>query len=119
MKRRQAALRLVRVRVTNMNPLKSGVPGDIFSVGNSEIGFIKKFVPYNCATGYHIPQIILDHLRERQYMTHYDVKIGNKTVTKNKLVPEMAIEVLPPLTAEEFQELKQRQLMAAGKSSDQ
>jgi len=30
------------------------------------------------------------------------------------LIPELAIEILPPLTTKELQELKQRQLMAGG-----
>jgi hypothetical protein len=114
MKRRQEALKLVRIRVTNMNPLKGNLKGDIFSVGNSQIGFIKKFVPYNVDAGWHVPQIILTHMQQKKYMTHYEVKIGNKKVKKHRLVPELAIEILPPLTAAELQELKQRQLMASG-----
>ena len=116
MKKRQEALRLVRIRVTNMNPLKSNMRGEIYSVGNSQIGFVKKFVPFNCDAGYHVPQIILTHMKEKKFMTHFEVKIGNKKIKKNKLVPELAIEILPPLTAEELQELKQRQLMAAAGS---
>ena len=116
MKRRQEALRLVRVRVTNMNPLKGNLKGDIFSVGNSQIGFIKKFVPYNAEAGWHVPQIILTHMQDKKYMSHYEVKIGNKKIKKHRLVPELAIEILPPLTVEELQELKQRQLMASGGS---
>lgn len=118
MKRRQQALKLVRVRVVNMNPLKAGIPGDIFSVGNSEIGFVKKFVPYNCDAGYHVPQIILDYMREKKFMSHYEVKVGNKKIKRNKLVPELAIEIMPPLTDEELMELKQRQLMASGQVTD-
>jgi hypothetical protein len=116
MKKRQEALRLVRVRVTNMNPLKSNMKGEIYSVGNSQIGFIKKFVPFNAEAGWHVPQIILTHMQEKKFMTHYEVKIGNKKIKKNKLVPELAIEILPPLTAEELHDLKQRQLMAAAGS---
>jgi len=114
MKRRQQALRLVRIRVTNMNPLKGNLKGEIFSVGNSQIGFIKKFVPYNAEAGWHVPQIILTHMQEKKYMTHFEVKVGNKKIKKHRLVPELAIEILPPLTAAELQELKQRQLMASG-----
>lgn len=114
MRKRQEALRLVRVRVTNMNPLKGNLKGEIFSVGNSQIGFIKKFVPYNAEAGWHVPQIILTHMQGKKYMTHFEVKVGNKKIKKHRLVPELAIEIMPPLTAAELQELKQRQLMAAG-----
>jgi hypothetical protein len=116
-KRKQDALRLVRIRVTNMNPLKGNLKGEIFSVGNSQLGFIKKFVPYNAEQGWHVPQIILSHMQEKKYMSHFEVKVGNKKIKKHRLVPELAIEILPPLTAQELQDLKQRQLMAAAGQS--
>ena len=114
MARRDKALKLVRVRVANMNPLNSNLKGDIFSAGNSELGMIKKFVPFNAEQGWHVPQIILDVIRNKKFMTHYEVKIGNKKIKRNKLVPEYSVEILPPLTPEELEALKQRQLMAEG-----
>lgn len=114
MARRDKALKLVRIRVANMNPLNSNLKGDIFSAGNSELGMIKKFVPFNAEQGWHVPQIILDVIRNKKFMTHYEVKIGNKKVKRNKLVPEYSVEILPPLTPEELEALKQRQLMAEG-----
>jgi len=114
MARKEEALKLVRVRITNMNPLKSVLKGEIISAGNGEIGFIKKFIPFNAEHGWHIPQIILNVLREKKFMTHFEVKVGNKRIKKNKLVAEYAIEILPPLTTKELNELKQRQLMAVG-----
>ena len=114
MARRDKALKLVRVRVANMNPLNSNLKGDIFSAGNAELGMIKKFVPFNAEQGWHVPQIILDVIRNKKFMTHYEVKVGNKKIKRNKLVPEYSIEILPPLTLEELEALKQRQLMAEG-----
>ena len=113
-KRRQDALRLVRVRIVNMNPIKNNLKGEIVSAGNAQIGFVKKFVPFNAEQGWHVPNILLTSLRNRKYMTHYEVKVGNKKIKKNKLVPEFSIEVLPPLTEKELELLKQRQIMAAG-----
>lgn len=113
-RKRKEALRLVRVRVTNMNPLKGNLKGDIFSVGNAQIGMVKKFVPYNAEQGWHVPQIILTHMQSKKYMTHYETKVGNKKIKRHRLVPELSIEILPPLTAKELEALKQRQLMAAG-----
>ena len=112
--RRNRALRLVRVRVTCMNPIKGNMSGDIFSAGNSEIGMIKKYVPFNAEQGWHIPQIILTMLQSKRFMTHYTTKINGKELKRNKLVPEYSIEILPPLTAKELDDLRQRQLMAAG-----
>jgi hypothetical protein len=110
---RREATKLVRVRVTNMNPLKSALKGEIFSVGNAQIGFIKKFVPFNAEQGWHIPQIILTHIQNKKFLTHYEANIGGKKIKKHRLVPEYAVEILPPLTAEELKDLAQRQLAAS------
>jgi hypothetical protein len=114
MKRKQEALKLVRVRVTCMNPIKGNVPGEIHSVGNAELGMVKKYIPFNVDQGWHIPNILLQSLKDKKYMSHYEVKIGNKKIKKNRLVPEFAIEIMPALTATELTELKQRQIMASG-----
>jgi hypothetical protein len=111
-KRKQDCLRLVRIRVACMNPVKANMKGDIFSVGNSEIGMIKKFVPFNAEQGWHVPNMILQEMRNKKFVSHYDVKIGNKVVTKNKLIPEYSIEILDPLTPEELKDLANRQLMS-------
>lgn len=114
MARRDKALRLVRVRVTNMNPIKGNLKGELLSAGNSEIGMVKRFIPFNTEQGWHVPQILLTLMQAKKFMSHYEVKIGNKRIKKNKLVPEYSIEIMEPLTAKELEELKQRQLMAAG-----
>jgi len=114
MERRNKALRLIRIRITSMNPLKNNMKGEIFSAGNSEIGMVKKYVPFNAEAGWHVPNIILNVIKNKKFMTHYEVKQGNKRIMRHKLVPEYAIEIMPPLTPKELQELKQRQLMAQG-----
>jgi hypothetical protein len=111
-KRKQAATRLVRIRVTNMNPIKGNIKGEVLSAGNAEIGFVKKMIPYNAENGWHVPQILLTVLRNKKFMSHYEQKIGNKRVKKHRLVPEYAIEVMEPLTGKEIEELKQRQIIA-------
>jgi len=114
MARRDKALQLVRVRVVSMNPTSSNLKGELVSSGNSELGMIKKFVPFNAEHGWHIPQILLKVLQNKKFMTFYEVKIGNKRIKRHKLVPEYSIEIMPPLTPEELDALKQRQLMAQG-----
>ena len=106
------ALQLVRVRVACMNPLKGNLKGDLFSVGNAQIGFTKKFVPFNTEQGWHVPAILLRQIQSKKYMTHYETKIGNKKIKKHRLVPEYSVEILPPLTAKELKDLAQRQTMA-------
>lgn len=105
--------RLVRIRLTCMNPAKAEWPGEIISVGNATVGSFSKFVPFNAEEGWHVPNIIYKALVDRQcqvFVTTTDSR-GNKT-RKGKLIREFAIEVLPDLTAEELHDLAQRQAMA-------
>lgn len=112
--RKKDALRLVRIRLTDMNPVNGNLKGVLMSAGNAKLGFVKKFIPFNAEHGWHVPNIIVQQLKTKKFMSHYEVKQGNKKIKKHKLVPQYAIEILPPLTAKELQELKQRQLMASG-----
>ena len=108
-------LKLVRVRITCMNPAKKEWEGEIFTVSNNAVGTVKRYVPYNNEDGWHVEQILLNQLRERQcqiFVTDKDSR-GNK-IRKGKLIREFAIEVLEPLTEEERHELAQRQAMAKG-----
>ena len=107
------ALKLIRIRLTCLNPAKKEWEGEIITVGNSLIGSVKKFVPFNADDGWHVPYVIYQQLKERQCQVFYtatDAR-GNK-VRKGKLIKEFAIEVLPPLTKEELDELARRQAMA-------
>lgn len=110
---KKEALELVRIRVTCMNPAKAEWEGEIFTVGNSAIGSVTKYVPFNADAGWHVPRIIYTQLAERQcqvFVTKTDSR-GNKS-RQGKLIKEFAIEVMPPLTPAELHELAQRQAMA-------
>lgn len=115
-KRRQMeAQRLVRIRLTCMNPAKKDWDGEIITVGNSTVGTIKKFVPFNAEEGWHVPHFIYEVLKARQCQIFVPVKTKNGvTVRQGKLIKEFAIEVLDPLTPAELRDLAQRQAMAAG-----
>lgn len=111
---RQEANRLVRIRVTCMNPVKKEWPGELLSVGSAFLGTFKKFVPFD-NTPYHVPQIILDFMLERKcssFYTETDSK-GNKT-RKSKLVDEFNIDLMTPLTFQEMKDLAQQQAMREG-----
>lgn len=110
---KKEASKLVRVRVTCMNPAKKEWEGEIFSVGNAVVGSFTKYVPFNIDEGWHIPQMIYQMIKDRECQIFYTItdSRGNKT-RKGKLVKEFSVEVLPPLTKEELHELAQRQAMS-------
>ena len=114
--RKSNAGKLVRVRVTCMNPAKKEWDGEIISVGSAKLGTFKKFVKFNAEDGWHIPHIIFEYLKEKKCSIFHTVtdQTGQK-VRKAKLVNEYSIEVLSPLTDAELKDLAQRQAMEAGK----
>jgi hypothetical protein len=112
---RRIAGRLIRIRTTCMNPNKKNWTGEILSVGSAKMGTFKKFVPFNSEEPYHVPYAIYQFMKERKCRIGTTVKMPNgQEVNRYKLVNEFSIEVLPPLTETELEELKQRQAMASG-----
>lgn len=106
------ANRLVRIRITCMNPNKKDSKGEIISVSNSLVGTFKKMIPFNLDEGYHVPHIIFQALKERMCQIWVNSPDGKNK--RAQLIREFAIEVLDPLTDNELKELAQRQLMASG-----
>ena len=107
------ATKLVRIRLTCMNPAKKEWDGQYFSVGNAVVGNLTKYVPFHADEGWHVPHLIYQDIVNRQcqvFVTAVDSR-GNKT-RRGKLIKEFSVEVLPPLTKEELQELAQRQAMS-------
>ena len=114
---KQEATKLIRIRLTCMNPAKKEWDGEIFTAGNSVIGSVKKFVPFNADDGWHVPYIILQMIQDRMcqiFVAATDSR-GNK-VRKGKMIREFAVEILDPLTKDELAELAARQ--AATKAID-
>ena len=110
---KREALKLVRIRTTCMNPAKKDWEGEIFTVGNTVIGSVKKFVPFNVDEGWHVPYCIYEMMRNRMCQVFVTGKSRNGVVTRQgKMIKEFAIEVLPQLTQEELDELARRQAMA-------
>lgn len=110
---KKEALALVRIRLTCMNPAKAEWEGEIFTIGNALIGSVKKFVPFNADDGWHVPNIILKQLQERQCQVFVSAKDARgNNVRRGKLIKEFAIEILPPLTKAELDELARRQAMS-------
>lgn len=114
---KQNAGKLVRCRITCMNPTKKNWTGEIISVGSAKVGTYKKFIPYNTDDPYHVPYIIYQYLKERQCRVGTTQRLPNgQEVNRYKLINEFAIELLEPLTQSEMKELAQRQAMASGTS---
>lgn len=112
---RRAASEQIRIRVTCMNPNKKDWPGEIFTVGNTAVGTLKKFVPFNAEDGWYVPRMILQVMQERQCQIFINGKSKNGIkIRESKLIKEFAIEILPNLTEVELKELARRQAMANG-----
>lgn len=108
---RKEALRLIRCRITCMNPNKRDWEGEVITVSNSFIGTERKYVPFNAEEGWHVPHIIFEQLQQRQCQVFYTKREAGTGAKKrmSKLIKEFAIEVLPPLTKNELQDLALRQ----------
>jgi hypothetical protein len=113
MRFRKEASALVRVRLTCMNPSKQKWEGEIFTVSNSVIGTMKKFIPFHAEEGWHIPQALLNMIQERHYQAPYTER-GSKgqEIRKYKMAKEFSIEILPNLTAGELKDLANQQAIA-------
>lgn len=110
-------MKLVRLRITNLDPKKKDLPGEVITTGNNILGTVRKFVPFGEVTenGYHVPNIIYKMLKARKFLNIRVIKDktgrGNDRVESN-WVPEFALEVLPQLTQQELNRLGQAQLSA-------
>ena len=112
-RKKREANELVRVRVTCMNPAKAEWEGEIFTAGNSLIGSLTKYVPFNNEEGWHIPRIIYNMMRDRMCQIFVNAKDSRGNTTRQgKLIKEFGIEVLPDLSTEELQDLAQRQALS-------
>lgn len=104
------AERLIRVRITCMNPVKSLWQGEIFTFGNDNMT-IKRMVPFERET--HVEQAILGIIEARKYRVPIRPKKGRST---NKmevvLVPEFSVERLGALHQEELKDLAAQQAAA-------
>lgn len=114
---RAKAMRLHRVRIHNLDPADSAIPGAIKTVFNKYVGKVSKYIPFGeeNETGYHVPEILLNSLKEEKYTMRKEVKqrgqvssFGVKTY-RTVLMPKFNIEYLPDLTAEEIYGLAQDQ----------
>lgn len=106
---RLEALKLVRVIITPMDATKKDYHGEIFTISNAVLPTIKRFVPFGVET--HIENILLDVIQDKQCLQMVDdAKAKIKGMKKKKVIRAYAIQTLPPLTAEQLEELRKSQL---------
>ena len=109
----KTATELVRVRITNLNPSKRDLPGEIFTVANDIVGDVKCFVPYDEAgQAWHLPAIIYENLKKRKFFDCKTREVKGKIIKTEAWVPEFNLELLPPLTQKELDELAAAQARA-------
>lgn len=105
-------MKLIRCSIRNNNPQKEGMHGEIITFANPIIGKVSKYVPWDEAgNSYHIPVCIYKILKRRKYLSvtsRVDRNTG-RMIVERVFKPEFTIEVLPPLTKEELEELKKQQ----------
>ena len=109
-------MRQVRVRITNMDPKKKDLPGEIWTVANEYLGTVRKFVPYGEQTddGFHIPYCLYRLLDSKRFLHIRDVKDRTTGVVRQDKVwaKEFSLDVLPTLTQGELDRLAAAQAAA-------
>jgi hypothetical protein len=110
---RKDANKLIRIVVTCMNPNKKDWPGEIITVSNAAIGTVKKYVPFGIEEGYHVPHVIYEQLKNREYQHFVKTPRGPGGIQgmKSVISPEFNIRILDPLTKEQLKELADRQAL--------
>lgn len=108
------ATKLIRVNVVCMNPNRKEWKGDIFTVSNSVVPTIKKYIKFNTEEGWHVPQMLLNSLREKRCQLFKTVTRNGVDIRQGYLVPEFSIEELPPLNEKQMEDLRKQQAMANG-----
>ena len=102
----QQAMKLTRVVVTPNDPAMVNYPGLIFTVGASGLNngrMVKKFVPFNNEEGWHVPQIILNQIKNAEMQKFKTVTRANgDKVLEPYFTKKFNVRILDPLTPEEL-----------------
>ncbi|SBT96853.2 hypothetical protein P3P1_78 [Pseudomonas aeruginosa] len=118
--RRMAAHRLIRCRITCHNPNKNDWDAEYFSIGNDEIGTIRRLVPFE--VDWHVPEALLNFIKSKQYQHFYTVTeqtpMGPQKVRRSKSVREFSVELLPQLSEDELESLRKQQAVNGSYKED-
>lgn len=110
---RAKALVLRRITIVNLDPQDAELSGAVITVMNKYTGRVSKFIPFGegSANGYHVPQIILNHLLSQKFVlrkANKSSQFGVKTY-QTTMVPKFSITILPDLSTDELKSLADRQ----------
>jgi hypothetical protein len=110
---RAKGLRLVRVKITNLDPADTHLSGTLLTVNSKYLGKVSKYISFGeeSENGYHVPKILLDHIEEQKFALRKEVKGGRFGVKTYKTVmaPKYSVQKLPPLTEQELKDLASAQ----------
>jgi hypothetical protein len=102
------AKRLRRVMITCNDPQKADQSGDIISVSNGEVGSLRFYFHFN--KPWHVPEIVLETLKESKLFLHSSRKDGREIVTRE--VPRYNIQYLDPLDEKQRERIAAKQAAA-------
>ena len=102
------AKRLRRVIITCNDPQKADQTGDVVSVSNSVVGNLRFYFHFN--KPWHVPEIVLDTLKESKLFLHSSRKDGREIVTRE--VPRYNIQELQPLDEKQRERIAAKQAAA-------
>lgn len=105
-KYRKENTKLIRCKIIPLDPADSGKTGELVSVGNTVLGDISKIVMFNSIT--HIPNIMYKVMKESTFYKRVP-STNPKLPPKMIEVPKYSIEVLPTLTQQELDDLREQQ----------
>ena len=102
------AKKLHRVIITCNDPQKADQSGDIISVSNGSVGNLRFYFHFN--KPWHVPEIILETLKESKLFLHSSRKDGREVVTRE--VPRYNIQYLDPLNEKQRERIAAKQAAA-------
>lgn len=108
---RKSCERLRRVVVTCKDPQKQSWKGEWVSGSNSAVSPVKKYVPFDIDAGFHVPQLLLNVLEDREYRRK---STDGRDASSGGMAKAYHIEYLDALTASEIQELARQQKLRNG-----
>ena len=106
------AKQIVRVSIVCVNPAKSDLKSDLYTIFSSSIGRVSQVIPYQAPKGHHMPRCLAEYLRAKTFVGFRPsnrAKGENGCDVEHFETPEFLINDLPPLTAEEYNRIVQRQ----------